>query len=262
MTLTIKDLSFSYKDNNVLNNISFNANDGEVIALLGKNGSGKTTLLKNILGLLTPSSGTILVDDKDLSKLSVRDRSKLLSYIPQSPSNIWSYSVKSYVLMGITPSLSTLSSPKEKDDAKAIDVLERFGISSLADRDITTLSGGERQLATAARALLQNSRIQLFDEPTSNLDLKNADILIRHIKSLSKEGYISLITMHDITEALNIASRILILDRGKVFFNDSVDKLSSEILSEYYQTMMNIERYKNQYIVLKEGVWCGGVMIK
>ena len=154
--------------------------------------------------------------------------------------------------MGITPSLSTLSSPKEKDDAKAIDVLERFGISSLADRDITTLSGGERQLATAARALLQNSRIQLFDEPTSNLDLKNADILIRHIKALSKEGYISLITMHDITEALNIASRILILDRGKVFFNDSVDKLSSEILSEYYQTMMNIERYKNQYIVLKE----------
>ena len=68
--------------------------------------------------------------------------------------------------------------------------------------------------------------------------------------------------MHDITEALNIASRILILDRGKVFFNDSVDKLSSELLSEYYQTKMNIERYKNQYIVLKEGVWCGGVMIK
>ena len=262
MILSIKNLSFSYKDTIVLDNVSFDAKDGEIIALLGKNGSGKTTLLKNILGFLTPSSGSVLVDNKDLFNLKIKDRSKLLSYIPQNSSNIWSYSVKSYVLMGVTPSLSTLSSPKERDEKKAIAALERFGLSNLKDRDITTLSGGERQLATAARALLQNSKIQLFDEPTSNLDLKNSEILINHIKNLSKEGYISIITMHDISEALNIASRILILDKGKVLFNDCVENLTSKDLSEYYQTKMTIEKYKGQYIILKGDVWCGGVIIK
>lgn len=254
MILNIKNLSFSYKDSLVLDNVSFEAKGGDIIALLGKNGSGKTTLLKNILGLLTPSSGSVLVDNKNILNISIKDRSKLLSYIPQNPSNIWSYSVKSYVLMGITPSLSTLSSPRERDDKKAIKALERFGISDLANRDITTLSGGERQLATAARALLQNSKIQLFDEPTSNLDLKNSEILTNHIKKLREEGYISIITMHDITEALNIASRILILDKGKVFFNDYVENLTSKDLSEYYKSKMTIEKYKGQYIVLKGDV--------
>ena len=254
MILNVKNLCFSYKDSLVLNNVSFDAKNGDIIALLGKNGSGKTTLLKNILGLLTPSSGSIFVDEKDLFNLSIKERSKLLSYIPQNPSNIWSYSVKSYVLMGITPSLSTLSAPKERDEAKAVAALECFGLSHLKNRDITTLSGGERQLATAARALLQNSKIQLFDEPTSNLDLKNSEILIDHIKKLSKEGYISIITMHDITEALNIASRILILDKGNVFFNDYVENLTSKDISDYYQSKLTIEKYKGQYIVLKGDV--------
>lgn len=254
MKLDVNNITFYYSDNKILDNISFSCQSGETIALLGRNGSGKTTLLKNILGLLTPKSGEIFVDGKSLSKLSVKERSKILSYIPQNTSNIWSYSVKSYVLMGVTPSLSTLSSPKQRDNKKAEEALERFNIKHLADRDITTLSGGERQLATAARALLSESKILLFDEPTSALDIKNADTLITHIKNLSNDGYISIITMHDVTEALNTASRIIILDEGRVFFNGLSSEVTSEILTEYYHCPMSVEKYKGQYIVLKGDV--------
>ncbi|MGN0906350.1 MAG: ABC transporter ATP-binding protein [Bullifex sp.] len=252
MILEVKDLSFSYGKKETLKNINLQVESGETVALLGKNGSGKSTLLKNILYLLTPSSGEITVDGKDVSSMSIKERSRLLSYIPQESRNIYSYSVLSYVLMGVTPTLSTLSSPKDKDEDAALKALDFFGIRDLKDRDITTLSGGERQLVTASRALVGGSRILLFDEPTSALDYGNSECLLNLIKKLSNNGYISIISMHSLTEALNTASRIVLMKDGMIIFGGSVEELiKTDILSDYYGTSITVEYYKGQYIVLK-----------
>ncbi len=254
MILEVKDLSFSYGKKETLKNINLKVESGETVTLLGKNGSGKSTLLKNILYLLTPSSGEITVDGKQVSSMSIRERSRLLSYIPQESRNIYSYSVLSYVLMGVTPTLSTLSSPKEKDEEAALNALDFFGIRNLKDRDITTLSGGERQLVTASRALVGGSRILLFDEPTSALDYGNSECLLNLIKKLSGNGYISIISMHSLTEALNTASRIVLMKNGEIVFNGGIPSLiEADTLSDYYGIPINVEYYKGQYIVLKGG---------
>ena len=254
MILEVKDLSFSYGRKETLKHINLRVESGETVVLLGKNGSGKSTLLKNILHLLTPSSGEVTVDGMNVGTMTIKDRSRLLSYIPQESRNIYSYSVLSYVLMGVTPTLSTLSSPKDKDEEAALRALDFFGIRNLKDRDITTLSGGERQLVTASRALVGGSRILLFDEPTSALDYGNSECLLNLIRKLSSDGYISIISMHSLSEALNTASRIVLMKDGVIIFSGSGEELiRADILSDYYNTQINVEYYKGQYIVLKGG---------
>ena len=188
MKLEIRDISFSYSGKEILSSVSFILNSGDVTALLGRNGSGKTTLMRLILGFIKPDSGAIMLDGRDIREMSSKDRAKVIAYIPQKLSDAYPYSVIDSVMMGRAPSLSVFSSPKEKDREKAEEALAVLGISNLKDRNVNTLSGGERQLVLIARAITQEASFMVMDEPTSALDYANALMVMEKTEELRKEG--------------------------------------------------------------------------
>lgn len=246
--LEIKNLSFSYARHKVLNDVSLKADGGEFISLLGKNGAGKTTLFKLLLSLIKKQEGTILIDGKNADLMTSRERAKYFSYIPQESRQNFAYTVLTSVLMGSSATLSPFRSPTRADEEKALLNLKRFDIDGLKNRNVCELSGGERQLVLSARALLQDARFLLFDEPTSNLDYGNQIKVLRNIKALTKEGYTAIVSTHNLEQSLNYSSRIILLDEGKICFDGDAESLSkSSILTNFYNVKLKL--------IKAEGVW-------
>lgn len=232
--LSIKDLAFSYKDNEVLKDISFELDKGETIALLGRNGSGKTTLLKLILGFLTPKSGNILFDDKDLNEVSLSERAKRIAYIPQAPEFVYPFTVLECTVMGRAPALSPFSRPNSRDYEIAKANLKALGLEKLEHKSINKLSGGERQLVLIARALSQDAAVLILDEPTSALDYSNQLLVLEKIEELKKSGYSILFSTHNPEQALMISSSILAIKDGVSYQYRRDELLDGKILSELY----------------------------
>ncbi|MBQ9036294.1 MAG: ABC transporter ATP-binding protein [Erysipelotrichaceae bacterium] len=168
--IEVRNLSFSYKNQPVFNDLSFQLNDFSMAALLGLNGEGKTTLIKLMLGLLKPDNGEILINGKDIHKISENARSKLLSYVPQEMDSALSMTVSDFICMGAMNRQNIFSGPKEKDRRQAADILLNLDISDLEHSDINRLSSGQRRMAYLARTIFQNSDILIMDEPVNSLD--------------------------------------------------------------------------------------------
>ena len=254
MKLEIRNLSFSYDGRRkVLDGMSLSADEGQFICLLGRNGAGKTTLFRTLLGTLRKKEGEILTDGDDLSKLSARERAGRIAYIPQESSQSFSYTVLNAVLMGTTNRISTLASPGEKEVNTAIEALRRFGIEALKDRKTDSLSGGERQLVLCARAVSQNARILLFDEPTSSLDWANQIRTLSLIRSLTREGYLAIVSTHNVQDALNYADRIVLLDRGRIVSDSTPAELAeNSALADFYSLPLTIKRVDDTYVCIPE----------
>lgn len=182
--LSITDLCFKYDDDVILENLQLELQEGEIVALLGPNGCGKTTLLDCIIGYKQIDNGSIRMNGEDVKAYSVREKARHIAYVPQSASSIFPFSVMQMVLMGRTPHLGNTASPSKKDMAVALDAMEALGIGKFSERVFSSLSGGEKQLVLIARALAQDARIILLDEPTSSLDLKNETMVLGRIKKL------------------------------------------------------------------------------
>ena len=187
---------------------------GEVLALLGPNGGGKTTLLKTLLGLLKPKAGEVRVGDKPLDNYSIRERARVVAYVPQVHISTFAFTVETVVLMGRTAHGSLFTRPSGQDRAVAHAALERFGIAALASRPYTMISGGERQLVLLARALAQEPQFIVLDEPTASLDFGNQGKVMREIRALAKSGHGVLFTTHDPNHALRAADRAYLLREG------------------------------------------------
>ncbi len=166
MTLAAQDLAFGYRGHPVGQGVSLAVAAGEVLALLGPNGGGKTTLLKTLLGLIPPQAGSVMLDGRDLAAIPVRERARLVAYVPQSHHGTFAFTAFDVVLMGRTAHGGLFARPGAKDRAVAAAMLERLGIAHLSDRSVTMISGGERQLVLVARALAQEPRFIVLDEPT------------------------------------------------------------------------------------------------
>ncbi|MDO4564779.1 MAG: ABC transporter ATP-binding protein [Clostridia bacterium] len=235
MKLEVEKLSFSYGAHEVLKELSFEAQAGELIAVLGANGAGKSTLFRCILGLLKRHGGKISIDGNDIRKLSARELSKRLAYIPQSHYPAFNYSVLDMVLMGTAPSISALGSPRETQRRQAYEALRLLNIEKLAERSYLKLSGGEQQLALIARALAQNAKVLLMDEPVANLDFGNQHRVLATAQSLAKGGYTVLLSTHNPQHALQYATRLLAIKDGSLLAEGAPKSaLNSGLLWELY----------------------------
>lgn len=243
MKLEAKNLSFSYGKRKVLSDVSFQLDETMMLSLLGRNGSGKTTLLRLLLGFLTPDAGVITIDGKDIREMKERERASLIAYIPQSVNMVYSYTVMNTVLMGRAPALSIFERPGNKDNERAEKALRMLGIWELRDRSINAISGGERQLVLIARALTQDARILLLDEPTASLDYSNQLLVLETAERLRKEGYAILFSTHNPEQALMNATNVMILSSSTVSFYGKPDELlDGKVLEELYSRKLYIDR--------------------
>lgn len=230
-------------DTLVLKDVSFTISSGEMIAFLGKNGAGKTTLLRIIPSFLTPLGGDVLIDGVPVHSMSLQDKAKAIAYIPQFSQTAFAYTVKESVLMGRSPHISLFSKPSREDERRALEILQELGILALADRPTNEISGGERQLVLIARALMQDARLLILDEPTSFLDYSNQLLVLEKTYELVKKGYACLYSTHNPDLALAYSTRVLAMDKGKIAFSMKPEELEgSDALSSIYKRPLIVER--------------------
>ncbi len=235
MSLEVCGLSFSYGEHDVLKSISFSAQYGELLSVLGPNGVGKSTLFRCILGLLKPQSGECLIDGKSTAGLSAKELAAHIAYIPQSHYPTFNFSVMDMVLMGTTAQVNALSVPGKRQMALAQEALDKLGISRLANRGYTNISGGERQLVLIARAIAQQAKILIMDEPSANLDYGNRTRVMRTVRSLAAQGYAIIQSTHDPDQAFLYSDKVLAIHGGQVLAHGSPkDTITGELISKLY----------------------------
>jgi iron complex transport system ATP-binding protein len=214
--LRVTELAFGYGRRAVGDNVSFVLAGGEVLCLLGPNGSGKTTLFRTVLGLLPAIAGTVAVDGEAVRTWSWRQRALVFGYVPQAQLGLFPFTVREMVLMGRTAHVRTFGSPARRDRDAASAALSTLGIAHLAERPYTQVSGGERQLALIARALAQEPRILIMDEPTASLDFGNQVRVLTQVQALARRGIAVILSTHDPDQAFLCGDRAALLHEGRL----------------------------------------------
>jgi len=253
--LSVSGLSFSYHGAGqaVLHDLSLEVSAGTVTAILGPNGSGKTTLLRLLLGVLRPAAGAIRLAGRPQQGYSRRERSQLIGLVPQDEHIPFDFSVLEYVLLGRAPYLGPLQMPGEADRQVALAALEMVGLDPLQDRTLPSLSGGERQLATLARALAQQPQVLLLDEPTAHLDLSNQGRLLAILRKLAAQGKTLVLTTHDPNLAASVAGLIVLMRGGRVLTaGPSEATLTAEGLSATYGVPVHVYDVDHRRVILLE----------
>jgi iron complex transport system ATP-binding protein len=238
--LSIHELNFRYKNINALEGVGLKLNKGEILSIVGPNGAGKTTLLKCIVRIVKPERGTILIDGKDASQMKRLDLARCVGYVPQSSPSKFPITVFDAVLMGRRPYIAW--KPSKKDLEVVADLLMSMDLEDLALRSFDELSGGEKQKVLLARAFAQDPNYLLFDEPTSNLDLRHQMEVMEMISGMVREtGVAAILAMHDLNLASRFSDRILMLNAGKIFCNgEPLQVMTVENIRSVYGVQVTI----------------------
>ncbi|MGD0645656.1 MAG: ABC transporter ATP-binding protein [Candidatus Bathyarchaeia archaeon] len=224
--LNVNGVECRYGSIKILENVSMSVKEGDFVGILGPNGSGKTTLLRSISRTLKPHKGTILLNNKDIYSLKSIDLAKQMAVVPQDNTISFSFTALEVVLMGRNPHLARFQMETENDMAIARKVMDLTNTWHLASRPVNELSGGERQRVIIARALAQEPKVLLLDEPLTYLDIINQLEIMDLIKSLCvKEGIIVMAVVHDLNLAARYCNYALLLKNGKVFAAGSLDQV-------------------------------------
>lgn len=251
--LQFDHISFAYRLTQplVLQDVQLKIPPGSLTTILGPNGAGKSTLLFLALGWLRPLRGHIWLDGRRQHECTRCEMGQFMSLVPQHEPLTFAYSVLEYLLLGRAPYLSSLSAPGSEDYVIALDALRQVDMEEFAQRNIMELSGGERQLVLIARALTQQPRLLLLDEPTTHLDLHNKARVRNLLNCLRQQGVTILMTTHEPELAVDLASHVVLIQQGHVLFAGTAeDVLTSERLSQLYQLPVQVAHIADRQVVL------------
>ncbi len=250
--LKIENLHFHYggSSRDVLRGANLELSEGQVGILLGKNGSGKTTLFKSLLGIVKPKKGSITFQGENLLKLGRVQRARRIAYVPQDI-QFGALSVFDSVLMG---RISYFGIQAGKEDYEAVEkLLGDMGILELAHRNVTELSGGEQQKIAIARAMAQEPRLMVFDEPTGNLDIANEQLIIREAKKLAKEKNIAILaSLHDLNQALALGDIFFFLKDGAVKYAGGKEIFTPEVIKDIFDADVELLQMDGKTVVVNK----------
>lgn len=248
--LNCDNLTFRYSraGRPVLRGASLSLGPGEIGIVLGKNGSGKTTLFKNILGIHTPSGGSIRFDGENLLNMPRRERARRIAYVPQDI-QFGALTVFDSILMGRVAYFGLKAS---HEDYLAVEkILTDMGLEAFANRNVEALSGGERQKIAIARAMAQEPKLMVFDEPTGNLDIANEQLILTEARKLSREKGISILSsLHDLNQALYFGDRFFFLKDGVVKYAGGKDMVCEEVIRDIFDIDVKMVEIDNRKVIL------------
>ncbi|WP_291256319.1 ABC transporter ATP-binding protein [Fusobacterium sp.] len=248
MGLKLDRLTLKYREKVILQDISLDIKKGDVVAILGPNGVGKTTLLKGILSLIN-SDGNCYLDEVNLKKCSLVERAKYLAYVPQSTNINFSITVIDYICMG---KVGNEREDKIEILKKANELIKVLELERLALKDIFKLSGGERQKVMIAKAIIQDTKVIVLDEPTSNLDIKSQKKVLEFLKLIASEkDLIIIMSIHDLGLANKYCNKFLFLKDKKIFaYGNNSEVLTKENIEVIYETDIEIIQHKGRKKIL------------
>jgi iron complex transport system ATP-binding protein len=240
--IEIEGLNFTVDSHVLLDEVSLRVEPGQWLTVVGPNGAGKTTLVECVAGVRRPSSGAVRIEGHDMSQLRERDRARLVAFVPQHPVVPSGMSVLDYVGLGRTAHHGVLRALSSGDRSVVHDVMERLSLSNYGLRDVATLSGGERQRVVLARALAQETRVMVLDEPTTGLDLRHQFDCLWILQSEVRDNSLTVVaTLHDLTLAGQFADRLALLRAGRLMLDgSSSDVVRSRDLSEAYEMDLRV----------------------
>lgn len=242
MKLEISNLACGYeKGKPLVRDVNFTLGSGDICCILGRNGVGKSTMFKTILGLLEPLSGRILIDGEDTAKWSPEKLAGSVAYVAQSHTPPFPYLVEEMVMMGRMSHIGVFGKPGKKDEKIVDELIEELGIDYLRGKPYTEVSGGERQMVMIARALAQEPKILVLDEPTANLDYGNKVVVLDTVKSMAGRGICTIFTTHDPEQAFLLDAKTAVIIPGEeVVFGDSAKVVTEKNLKMAYKADIRV----------------------
>ncbi|MBE6333207.1 MAG: ABC transporter ATP-binding protein [Bacteroidales bacterium] len=243
MELILKNISYSYGAFSALRSISASFSSGDMVALIGQNGSGKSTLLKCINRVVDPSRGDVFLDSLSVKELPINRVAEVMAYVPQYAEQIRFSTVFDMVLLGRKPYIS--GAPTKQDYAKVAKSITQLGLQELAMRRVDTLSGGERQRVMIARAVAQEPKIILLDEPIANLDIKQQFAVMKLLQELALDGIIVIVAIHDIALASRFCNRAVMLKHGTLFASGGREVYNSDTINRLFD--IEVDNYGSDY---------------
>jgi len=249
--LDLRSVGVSVKTTTLISDVDLQIERGGWLSIVGPNGAGKSTLLRAIASG-SMSHGSITMDGTDLATLGTKERAALISWVPQTRTIPIGMNVLDYVLLGRTPHLHPLASPRADDIALAESIIEDLDLVTLAGRQIETLSGGERQRAVIGRALAQEAPLLLLDEPTSALDLGHQQDVLALLNRLRGNGDRAIVTtMHDLTLAGAFADELVMMNAGRIVERGGAGEVLTEAnIADYYGANVRVETIDGTVLVV------------
>lgn len=251
MVLDISSLSFNFGSKNILADIDLSIKDNGIVGIIGPNGSGKSTLLKCIYRVLKPKTGTIFIDGKNINDYQFKETAKKMAVVAQHNDTHFDFNVLEMVLIGRSPHKKFMERDSAEDIELAYKALEQVNMKDFADRNFSSLSGGEKQRIILARALVQNTDCLILDEPTNHLDIKYQ----LHFMSLAKDLKITVISaIHDLNIAAMYCDKIYALKEGQIIASGSVyEVITEEVIKTLYDVEAKIiyDEEKKPHVIFK-----------
>ena len=251
MALDISSLSFNFGSKNILADIDLSIKDNGIVGIIGPNGSGKSTLLKCIYRVLKPKTGTIFIDGKNINDYPFKETAKKMAVVAQHNDTHFDFNVLEMVLIGRSPHKKFMERDSAEDIELAYKALEQVNMKDFADRNFSSLSGGEKQRIILARALVQNTDCLILDEPTNHLDIKHQ----LHFMSLAKDLKITVISaIHDLNIAAMYCNKIYALKGGQIIAAGSVNEvITEEVIKTLYDVEAKIiyDEEKKPHVIFK-----------